>query len=64
MFASVEDEHLGTIRMQNIPVRMSRTPPKIRYAGRGLGEHNAEIYGDLLGRSEEDLARLKERGLI
>lgn len=64
VFASVEDEHLGTIRMQNIPVRMSKTPPKIKYAGRSLGEHNAEIYGDLLGCGEADLAKMKERGVI
>jgi crotonobetainyl-CoA:carnitine CoA-transferase CaiB-like acyl-CoA transferase len=43
---------------------MSRTQPKIKFTGREPGEHNAEVYSELLGTSEEDLAALKERGIL
>jgi formyl-CoA transferase len=29
-----------------------------------FGEHNSEIYGKKLGYPEDDLARLKENGII
>jgi crotonobetainyl-CoA:carnitine CoA-transferase CaiB-like acyl-CoA transferase len=32
--------------------------------GCGLGEHNKEIYGDLLGLSEERMKELSENGVI
>jgi crotonobetainyl-CoA:carnitine CoA-transferase CaiB-like acyl-CoA transferase len=35
-------------------------------AGRAplLGEHNEEVYGQLLGYSKEDLVMFRERGVI
>jgi crotonobetainyl-CoA:carnitine CoA-transferase CaiB-like acyl-CoA transferase len=39
------------------PLRLRRFPP-------GLGEHNTEIYGDELGLSREELARLREAGAL
>jgi formyl-CoA transferase len=41
--------------------RLSATPGVIRSAGPALGEHSAEVLGDLLGLSAVDLADLSKR---
>jgi crotonobetainyl-CoA:carnitine CoA-transferase CaiB-like acyl-CoA transferase len=47
-----------------IPLRMSGTPLKIERSFPMVGEHNEEIYCDILGFTLDDLVRLKEEGVI
>ncbi len=62
---TIEDPELGPIRMQNVFPRLSRTPGKIRWPGpTRMGQHNEEIYCDKLGLSREQLAELREKGVI
>lgn len=61
--ATVDDEEFGTIRMQNVTPRFSRTPGRIRHAGLPLGAANEEVYGRL-GITREDLAALKAEGVV
>jgi len=49
--------------LQNTVPRLSSTPAVIRRAAPTLGEHNAEIYGEL-GIDADELTRLAEDGLI
>ena len=46
------------------PIAMSETPLKIERSYPAIGQHNEEIYCGLLGYSREDLAKLKEEGVI
>ena len=46
------------------PVRLSETPPDYRIGPPMLGEHTEEILGDLLGFDAEELAGLREKGVI
>lgn len=55
---------LGQIKMQNVVPKLSQTPGAIDHPGPVLGEHNDEIYRDLLGMSEATLADLKAKGVI
>jgi len=50
--------------MQNVAPKLSATPGEIAWPGPALGAHNEDVYGGLLGKSAEDLARLKEAGII
>ena len=46
------------------PIKMSATPPTYRRPPPTMGEHTDDILSDLLGLSDNDLAGLKERGVI
>ena len=52
------------LKMQNTFPKLSETPGEIRWAGPGLGAHNDEVYGSLLGKTADDLAALKAKGVI
>ena len=51
----IEDEELGSLRMQDVVGKFSRTPGKIRSGGPRLGNNNREILVDTLGFSPEEL---------
>jgi formyl-CoA transferase len=53
------------LKMQNIFPRMSKTQGEIRWTGNTvLGAHNEEVYGELLGLTDEQLASLRENSII
>ena len=62
--ATVSDEDEGDIVMPAVIPKMSETPGRIAHAGPAIGSYNDEIYGELLGKSEEELAALKKDGVI
>jgi len=61
---STQHPHFGSLRMQNVAPRFSASPSSIRRPAPALGEHNAEVYGELLGVSGDALADLNARGVI
>ncbi len=55
----------GSVKMQNSFPRLSDTPSSIRrIAARVPGEHNAEIYGERLGLTVEEMSELEAQGII
>ncbi len=55
----------GSVKMQNSFPRLSDTPSSIRrIAARVPGEHNAEIYGERLGLTAEEMSELEAQGII
>jgi succinyl-CoA--D-citramalate CoA-transferase len=61
---TVQDPEIGPFPMQNVVPRLIDTPGKVRWTGPALGQHNDEVYGEVLGLSEEEREALHERGVI
>jgi len=61
----VEHPVLGKMTMPGIVPKFSQTPGAIRSAGPvKIGEHNGEVYRDLLGVKDEELRGLEAEGVI
>ena len=63
-YEPVDDPDLGRIRMQAPVPRLSHTPAVIDHTGRGLGEDNAYVYGEILALPEEEIERLRSENVI
>lgn len=60
----VQDEDYGEVLMAAPLPRLSETPGSVRSLGPRLGSANDDIYGGLLGMSQQEIARLQESGAI
>ncbi len=54
----------GKIKMPGVVPKLSATPGEIKWAGPKLGQHNKEVYEELVGLNDKDLEALKEKGII
>ncbi len=54
----------GEIAMQNVVPKLSETPGRVRWPGPQLGQHNDEVYRDLLGLSPARIAELQRREIV
>jgi len=64
MLVEVEHPGVGKVPLIGIPIKLSKTPGKIKTVAPMLGEHNEEIYCDLLGYTHQELNQLKNKGVI
>jgi crotonobetainyl-CoA:carnitine CoA-transferase CaiB-like acyl-CoA transferase len=64
MVIEVEQLLSGKVKAAGSPFKFSKTPGNIKYPAPFLGEHNVEIYGDMLGYSEKEMARLANDNII
>jgi len=61
---TVADEELGEVRMANAFPFLSATPGRVRHAGPRMGQHNREIFVEELALSDDELASLRNEGII
>lgn len=54
----------GEVPMQNVFPKLSATPGRVRQVGPELGEHNEEIYQDMLGIDDDTMSSLHSSGVI
>jgi len=64
MHLEINHPRYGKIPTPGVPIKLSNTPGEVREVAPDLGQHNSEIYGDLLGISREELKKLNEEGII
>jgi crotonobetainyl-CoA:carnitine CoA-transferase CaiB-like acyl-CoA transferase len=61
---TIADEEQGEVVMPGVIPKLSETPGRVAFAGPPIGHHNAEIYGGLLKKSDEEIATLQKAGVI
>ncbi|HJV81954.1 CaiB/BaiF CoA-transferase family protein [Noviherbaspirillum sp.] len=54
----------GEVKLVGSPIKMSETPPRYDMPPPMLGQHTQEVLGDMLGQSAEQIAALREKGVI
>jgi formyl-CoA transferase len=61
---SVDDPVIGPVRQQAPFPRLANNPTPVPSGAPRLGEHNREVWCDLVGLSDAELAVLTERGVV
>ena len=64
IFVSVDDRELGPMTVQAPVPRFSESPGRIEHLGPPLGEHNAQVYGEVLGLTASDIDHLRATGVL
>jgi formyl-CoA transferase len=65
MLVEHDDPELGPYLGPGIVPKFSATPGAVRWSGPWQhGSHNGEIYGDLLGLSEQEIIALGDEGVV
>jgi benzylsuccinate CoA-transferase BbsF subunit len=64
LWPKVHHTLMGDVRVEGVPVHLSRTDWVIDRGAPCLGEHNEQILGGLLGLTPDELADLAERGVL
>ncbi|MCA3711916.1 MAG: CoA transferase [Phenylobacterium sp.] len=64
LWPEVVHSAMGRVRVDGLPVRMSRTPWRMERGAPCLGEHNEAVFGRLLGLSTAEVASLKAEGVV
>jgi crotonobetainyl-CoA:carnitine CoA-transferase CaiB-like acyl-CoA transferase len=64
VFISVDDDELGAMKVQAPVPRFSSAAGAVGRLGPRLGEHNAEVYGDLLDLTPDQIDDLRTRGVV
>ncbi|MDL2209179.1 CoA transferase [Desulfovibrio sp. OttesenSCG-928-O18] len=58
------DPRFGKMHMPGITPKLSRTPGEIKWTGPDIGQHNEDLLTGILGISKDEIAALKEKGVL
>jgi crotonobetainyl-CoA:carnitine CoA-transferase CaiB-like acyl-CoA transferase len=64
LWPEVEHAAIGRVRVDGLPVHLSRTDWSIARGAPCLGEHNGYVFGDLLGLEASEIDALRADGVI
>ena len=64
MFVNVDHPTLGEVSLPGFPIKFSETKGDITMPAPLLGQHNEEVYSELLGLSKERLEELRRDGVV
>jgi benzylsuccinate CoA-transferase BbsF subunit len=63
-FVTVDHPQVGPKQYPGIPWKMSATPGTVRWPSPTLGQHNRDVYGELLGLTGPEIDQLEQTGTI
>ena len=63
-FVDISHPDAGTLAYTGPPFRLSNAPRENDRPGPRLGQHNVEVYSEILGMHDQELAELREQGVI
>jgi benzylsuccinate CoA-transferase BbsF subunit len=64
LWPTVEHTEIGSVRVDGLPVHLSRSDWDISRGAPCLGEHTEEVLTNLLGMSAEEVQRLREENVV
>jgi CoA:oxalate CoA-transferase len=64
MIVEVDQPISGRVKLSGSVYKMSKTPGDRKMRVPAVGEHNEEIYGELLGIDAEEMKKLKEESVV
>ena len=64
LFPAVKHPEMGRVRVDGMPVKLSKTPATIERSAPLLGEHNREIFEGVLGITPNSFQSLSDAGVI
>jgi CoA:oxalate CoA-transferase len=64
MFIEVQHPRVGPIKMVGSPIKLSRSKPAKSRPSPDLGEHTAEVLGEVLGYTATDVEALRQEKVI
>jgi crotonobetainyl-CoA:carnitine CoA-transferase CaiB-like acyl-CoA transferase len=64
MIVELPHQKLGKVPVTGVPFKLSASSGDLERLGPDLGEHNCEVYGGLLGLSEDEIEGLKAEDVI
>ncbi|MGC9156547.1 MAG: CoA transferase, partial [Ferrimicrobium sp.] len=64
MLIEVPDDDLGTVLMHNVMWKMSKTPGRVAFTGRAIGQDTREILGNELGVDDSEIEDLVAEGVV
>jgi crotonobetainyl-CoA:carnitine CoA-transferase CaiB-like acyl-CoA transferase len=64
MFVKVDHPILGEVSLPGFPIKFSETKGDMTMPAPLLGQHNEEVYSELLGISKERLEELRKEGVV
>jgi crotonobetainyl-CoA:carnitine CoA-transferase CaiB-like acyl-CoA transferase len=64
LWPTAHHTEIGDVRVDGLPVHLSETDWAISRGAPCLGEHNRQVFGELLGLSDDDIDALAAAGVI
>ena len=64
LWPTVQHAKIGNVRVDGMPVHLSKTDWKMERGAPCLGEHTELVLGRLLGMSPDDVAKLRAEGVV